>query len=59
MEGGYTGVDSREEARNVTLHKHSDSCAVYGGVAKKLDEADSIKEQEQVTKQKHQELLLT
>lgn len=33
----------------MTLHKHSDSCAVYGGVAKKLDKADSVEEQEQGT----------
>lgn len=37
------------ETRNVTLRKHSDSCTVYGGVAKKWNKADSIKEQEQVT----------
>ncbi len=35
----------------MTLHKHSDSCTAYGGVAKKKkwDKADSIKEQEHVT----------
>lgn len=37
------------EARNVTFHKHSDSCTVYEGVAKKWDTANSIKDQEQVT----------
>lgn len=53
--GVEAGVDWRGEARNVTLHKHSNSCTVYKGVAakKKWDNADSIKEQEQVTESKH------
>lgn len=29
----------------MTLHNRSDSCTVYGGVAKRWDKPDSIKEQ--------------